>query len=67
MFLNPLVGRHSCWFLIVYLATNAEGLDKVNAAVQEDMKSTPSCKYRVTSASETLAVARDPSKTCENC
>lgn len=25
----------------VYLATNAEGLDKVNAAVQETMKSNP--------------------------
>jgi hypothetical protein len=28
-------------FLIVYLATNAEGLDKVQAAVQEAMKSNP--------------------------
>jgi hypothetical protein len=28
-------------FVIVYLAANAEGVDKVNAALREDMKSNP--------------------------
>jgi hypothetical protein len=51
------VAATSRWFLIVYLATNAEGLDKVDAAVQKDMKSTASCNTGWAAIDQTQRIA----------